>query len=81
MQFSKLALLAVLAALSGAQAGPITYGACQGACFCILAACYGTAGFTFGAIPPAAPPAIAACNAAFFACSGACSNTGWWPTP
>ncbi|KAF4597889.1 hypothetical protein EYR38_006281 [Pleurotus pulmonarius] len=94
MHFSKLAPVAVLAALSGVQAGPIAYGLCQTGthhcypvilrCNTVAVACYAGAGFTFGTViaAPAAPAAVLACNAALGACSATCATIGLFaPTP
>ena len=58
MQFSKLTLIA-FAAL--ASAGPIGYGICQAGCAAVVMACYGAAGFTWGATLGATAPATGEC--------------------
>uniref|UniRef100_A0A8H7NKW5 Cysteine-rich protein n=1 Tax=Bionectria ochroleuca TaxID=29856 RepID=A0A8H7NKW5_BIOOC len=64
-------------------AGPIAYGVCQSGCAGVVMACYGAAGFIWGATAgAAAPPAIIACNLAFGKCSAACAATALLaPTP
>lgn len=63
-------------------AGPAAYGICQGGCATVVMACYGAAGFVWGAtLGLGAPPAILACNAAFGTCSATCAVLLLAPTP
>ena len=56
-----------------AIAGPGAYGMCQAGCASVAMACYGAAGFTWGASLGATLPAsIVACNSAFGTCQAAC---------
>ena len=62
--------------------GPVGYGVCQGGCAGIVMACYGAAGYTWGAtLGATAPPTIVACNAAFGACQAKCALVLLAPTP
>ncbi|RVD82005.1 uncharacterized protein DFL_009849 [Arthrobotrys flagrans] len=48
--------------ISLVSAGPLAYGVCQAGCAAVVTACYGAAGFVWGAtLATAAPPAIIAC--------------------
>lgn len=73
----------VLLAINGvAHAGPIGYGICQAGCAAVVMACYGAAGFTWGATAGAtAPASIVACNSAFGTCQAACAAVLLGPTP
>ena len=63
-------------------AGPAAYGICQAGCSGVVMACYGAAGFTWGAtLGATAPASIIACNTAFGACQVACAATLLAPTP
>lgn len=63
-------------------AGPTAYGICQGGCAAVVMACYGAAGFVWGATSGlGAPPAIIACNLAFGKCSATCAALLLVPTP
>lgn len=69
-------ILGICLVMGSATAGPIAYGICQAGCAGIAMACYGAAGFTWGATAAATAPAtILACNAAFAKCSAACAAT------
>ncbi len=73
-------LLAVF--ISDASAGPVGYGVCQAGCSAVVMACYGAAGFTWGAtLGATAPASIIACNTAFGACQAACAAVLLAPTP
>jgi hypothetical protein len=62
--------------------GPAAYGICQGGCAAVVMACYGAAGFTWGAtLGVTAPASIIACNAAFGTCQAACAAVLLAPTP
>lgn len=63
-------------------AGPAAYGICQAGCATLVTACYGAAGFTWGAtLGATAPASIIACNAAFGSCQAACAAVLIAPTP
>ncbi|KAI1176761.1 hypothetical protein F4777DRAFT_545056 [Nemania sp. FL0916] len=75
-------LVSALAFTSAASAGPIAYGLCQAGCAAVVTACYGAAGFTWGATMGASAPAsIVACNTAFGACQAGCWAAAIAPTP
>lgn len=76
-------LTSILLTLPAATvAGPAAYGTCQGGCATVVMACYGAAGFVWGAtLGVGAPPAIIACNAAFGTCSAICATLLLAPTP
>jgi len=82
MQLNKilnLSLMLTLPALS--TAGPVGYGICQAGCSGVVMACYGAAGFTWGAtLGATAPASIIACNSAFGACQAACAAVLLAPT-
>jgi hypothetical protein len=63
------------------SAGPAAYGICQAGCSAVVMACYGAAGFTWGAtLGATAPASIIACNAAFGTCQAACAAVLLAPT-
>lgn len=63
-------------------AGPLGYGVCQAGCSAVVMACYGAAGFTWGAtLGATAPASIIACNTAFGTCQAACAAVLLSPTP
>ncbi|PNH30441.1 hypothetical protein VD0002_g6462 [Verticillium dahliae] len=65
-----------------ASAGPVAYGICQAGCAGVVTACYGAAGFTWGAtLGATAPASVLACNAAFGTCCAACAAVALTPTP
>ncbi|KAI8993819.1 hypothetical protein BD414DRAFT_411344 [Trametes punicea] len=66
----------VLAAIQGAEAGPIAYGVCQTGCNAVAVACYAGAGAVFGTVTAGigTPAAIIACNVALGQCSAACAT-------
>ena len=62
-------------------AGPAAYGVCQTGCAGVVMACYGAAGFTWGATMGAtAPASIIACNSAYGTCQAACYAALFSPT-
>ncbi|KAI0104763.1 ankyrin [Nemania sp. FL0031] len=64
------------------SAGPAAYGICQAGCAAVVTACYGAAGFTWGATMGATAPAtVVACNAAFATCQASCWAAAIAPTP
>lgn len=64
------------------QAGPAAYGICQAGCAAVVMACYGAAGFTWGAtLGASAPASIVVCNSAFGTCQAACAAVLLAPTP
>jgi hypothetical protein len=68
--------------LTIASAGPAAYGVCQAGCSGVVMACYGAAGFTWGAtLGATAPASIIACNAAYGTCQAACAAVLLTPTP
>ncbi|KAK6506654.1 hypothetical protein TWF481_005113 [Arthrobotrys musiformis] len=70
-------ILTVGALISAASAGPVAYGICQAGCATVVMACYGAAGFVWGAtLAAAAPPTIIACNSAYGSCQAACIAAG-----
>ncbi|KAH6977657.1 hypothetical protein EDB80DRAFT_657849 [Ilyonectria destructans] len=70
---SPVPTLAILS--TAASAGPVAYGVCQAGCAGVVMACYGAAGYTWGAtIGATAPATIVACNSAFGTCSAACAK-------
>ena len=75
--------LATVFLVSGTvYAGPTAYGICQTGCAGIVTACYGAAGFTWGAtIGATAPATVIACNLAFGKCQAACAAVLLAPTP
>lgn len=63
-------------------AGPLGYGICQAGCSAVVMACYGAAGFTWGAVLAiTAPATILACNGAFGTCQAACASVLLVPLP
>ncbi|KAF8847622.1 hypothetical protein BDZ45DRAFT_315958 [Acephala macrosclerotiorum] len=76
-------ILPVIAAVSTpAIAGPAAYGICQAGCASVVMACYGAAGFTWGAtLGASAPASIVLCNSAFGTCYAACAAALLLPTP
>ncbi|KAL4863898.1 hypothetical protein BDV12DRAFT_176896 [Aspergillus spectabilis] len=68
--------------LSGTvSAGPAAYGVCQAGCSAVVMACYGAAGFTWGAtMGLSAPASVVACNSAFGTCQAACAAVLIAPT-
>ncbi|KAI7911282.1 zygote-specific protein [Pyricularia oryzae] len=84
MQHSTIAhAIMASAVLSGvALAGPAAYGICQAGCSGVVMACYGAAGFTWGAtLGASAPASILACNTAFGACQASCHAVLFIPGP
>ncbi|KAF1911237.1 hypothetical protein BDU57DRAFT_462016 [Ampelomyces quisqualis] len=64
-----------------ASAGPAAYGVCQAGCSAVVMACYGAAGFTWGAtLGATAPATILACNAAYGTFQAACAAVLLAPT-
>lgn len=64
------------------SAGPAAYAACQAGCATVVMACYGAAGFTWGATMGAtAPASIVACNSAYASCQAVCAAVALAPTP
>lgn len=64
------------------SAGPAAYGICQAGCAGVVMACYGAAGFTWGAtLGATAPASIITCNTAFGTCQAACAAVLLAPTP
>ncbi|ORY12622.1 hypothetical protein BCR34DRAFT_289991 [Clohesyomyces aquaticus] len=64
------------------SAGPAAYGVCQAGCAAVVVACYGAAGFTWGAtLGASAPATIIACNTTFGTCQAACWAALFTPTP
>ncbi|EME44998.1 hypothetical protein DOTSEDRAFT_115905, partial [Dothistroma septosporum NZE10] len=54
-------------------AGSAAYDICQTGCVGVVMACYGAAGFTWGAtLGTTAPASLLACNAGYGACQAAC---------
>jgi len=81
MHFTKT-FLATLTVAPFASAGPVGYGICQGGCAAVVMACYGAAGFTWGAtLGATAPATVLACNAAYGTCQGACAVVLLIPFP
>lgn len=81
MRFSSPIVLA-LGFAAHSLAGPAAYGICQAGCSGVVMACYGAAGFTWGAtLGATAPASIVACNTAFGACQAACAAVLLAPTP
>lgn len=75
------ALTAALIFTAPASAGPAAYGLCQAGCSGVVMACYGAAGFTWGAtLGATAPATIIACNAAYGACQATCAALLLAPT-
>ncbi|KFY67370.1 hypothetical protein V496_01640 [Pseudogymnoascus sp. VKM F-4515 (FW-2607)] len=54
MRISEILLFSI--AVSPTLAGPAAYGLCQAGCAAVVTACYGAAGFTWGATLGASPP-------------------------
>lgn len=82
MRFLSLTPLSLLSLSATVTAGPIGYGICQAGCASVVTACYGAAGFTWGAtLGATAPATILACNAAFGSCQAACAAVLLTPTP
>lgn len=76
----------VLTLLAGCSvpimAGPVGYGICQAGCSGVVMACYGAAGFTWGAtLGATAPATVVACNTAFGSCQAACAAVLFAPVP
>ncbi|KAH7233981.1 uncharacterized protein BKA55DRAFT_522900 [Fusarium redolens] len=65
-----LSVVTTLAILSTTvSTGPVAYGVCQAGCAGVVMACYGAAGYTWGAtVGATAPATIIACNSAFGTC-------------
>lgn len=75
-------LLASTAMLGLSAAGPIGYGICQAGCSSVVMACYGAAGYTWGAtLGASAPASIIACNTAYGVCQAACAAVLLAPIP
>jgi hypothetical protein len=84
MKFSTIPATATMLLLytSTVHAGPVGYGLCQAGCSAVVMACYGAAGFTWGAtLGATAPATIIACNTAFGTCQAACAAVLLAPTP
>lgn len=80
MKVINIILLGTLAA--SVSAGPAAYGICQAGCAAVVVACYGAAGYTWGAtLGASAPATIVACNSAFGTCQAACWTALIAPTP
>ncbi|KAI1811651.1 hypothetical protein GGS20DRAFT_91490 [Poronia punctata] len=78
----KLIATILLANALAVEAGPVGYGICQAGCSGVVMACYGAAGFTWGAtLGASAPASIIACNTAFGTCQAACAAVLLTPTP
>ncbi|KAG2485775.1 hypothetical protein HYH03_015488 [Edaphochlamys debaryana] len=75
--------LAIMAAISGADAGILSYGICQSGCNAVVVACYAAAGFTFGTVTAGAgiPAVLVGCNAGLGTCMAACVAAGLLPVP
>ncbi|KAL3475096.1 hypothetical protein BJX99DRAFT_230241 [Aspergillus californicus] len=74
--------LSLLLMAGTASAGPAGYGICQAGCAAVVMACYGAAGFTWGAtLGATAPATIIACNAGYSTCQAACAAVLLAPTP
>lgn len=74
--------IAVSLVATVASAGPAAFGVCQAGCSGVVMACYGAAGFTWGAtLGATAPASIVACNSAYGACQAACAAVLLTPTP
>ncbi|KAA8906278.1 hypothetical protein FN846DRAFT_907066 [Sphaerosporella brunnea] len=73
----------LLALPATVTAGPLAYAACQGGCAAVVMACYGAAGYTWGAtLGVAAPATVLACNAAYATCQATCATICLFaPTP
>lgn len=81
MKFLSAVICVIFYLATGAVAGPAAYGVCQAGCAAVVTACYGAAGFTWGAtLGASAPASIVACNAAFGTCQAACAATLLAPT-
>jgi hypothetical protein len=75
------AATAILLLTQSVSAGPAAYGICQAGCSAVVMACYGAAGFTWGAtLGATAPATVLACNAAYGACQAACAAVLLAPT-
>ena len=83
MQLKKiLSLSHALTFPTQSTTGPVGYGICQVGGSGVVMACYGTAGFIWGAtLDATAPASIIACNSAFGACQAACAAVFLVPTP
>lgn len=80
MQLQRLAIPA-FAVFGLASGGPAAYGICQAGCCSVVTACYGAAGFTWGAtLGATAPASIITCNTAFGVCQAACAAVALAPT-
>jgi hypothetical protein len=80
MRLTNITGVSMLAVM--AHAGPVAYGICQAGCAGVVTACYGAAGFTWGAtLGATAPASIIACNTAFGSCQAACAAVLLAPTP
>ncbi|KAB5545907.1 hypothetical protein GE09DRAFT_222926 [Coniochaeta sp. 2T2.1] len=80
--FSAIPTVSILLLASEVIAGPVGYGVCQGGCAGVVMACYGAAGFTWGAtLGATAPASILACNAAYGSCQAACAAVLLVPLP
>ncbi|KAJ8610761.1 hypothetical protein MRB53_038312 [Persea americana] len=78
----RLIVTAVFTASTITSAGPATYGLCQAGCSSLVMACYGAAGFTWGAtLGATAPATVVACNFAFGTCQASCAAALLSPTP
>ncbi|KAL3458413.1 hypothetical protein BJX64DRAFT_266733 [Aspergillus heterothallicus] len=81
MKLSHGALLSTVLMPGIVSAGPAAYGVCQAGCSAVVMACYGAAGFTWGAtLGVSAPASIIACNSAFGTCQAACAAVLIAPT-
>ncbi|KAI0486197.1 hypothetical protein F4859DRAFT_511198 [Xylaria cf. heliscus] len=82
MKPTALLATSILALAPLASAGPAAYGICQAGCAGVVMACYGAAGFTWGATAGLTLPAsVIACNTTFGACQAACWAAAIAPTP
>ncbi|KAL2782510.1 hypothetical protein BJX66DRAFT_331140 [Aspergillus keveii] len=81
MKFSHEAVLSTVLVAGIVSAGPAAYGICQAGCSTVVMACYGAAGFTWGAtLGLSAPASVIACNSAFGTCQAACAAVLITPT-
>jgi hypothetical protein len=79
MRLSHLLTTSTLATV--ASAGPAAYGICQAGCASVVMACYGAAGFTWGAtLGATAPASILLCNSSHGVCQAACAAIALAPT-
>ncbi|KAH8600237.1 hypothetical protein B0O99DRAFT_612058 [Bisporella sp. PMI_857] len=82
MQISSSTITLLMAFTPPIAASLIGYGVCQAGCSTVVMACYGAAGFTWGAtLGATAPATIIACNSAFGTCQAACAAVLLVPLP